>query len=139
MAEFDFSELTELAADIESAPGKLPRYLRKAVEVTARNVKDGARERVSRRKGFSQAAGAINYDVEDVSNGLTTGGVDAEIGYNKHWRAGRLGNLIEFGAPGSTNRLPPGGELQDALHEQRGDFETGIERAVDDALKAAGL
>ncbi len=138
MAEFDFSELDTLAADLDGAASNVGPYARKAVEVSARNVKDGARRRVRGRKHFKQGANAIDYELKGFQGfGATV--LDAEIGYDKDHASGKLGNLIEYGAPGASNQLAPGSELQAALQETREDFVTGIEQAVDDALKASRL
>ncbi len=135
--DVDFGELDRLAADLGSAPQTLPKYLRKALEGTARDVKDDAVKRVGSRKYFKGGASAIDYELSGFSGAAS--GMDAEIGYNKSRRAGRLGNLIEFGAPRSNNSLPPGGELQKALTANREDFERGIVAAVDDALREVNL
>ena len=133
----DFSELMSLAADLEEAPDNLPKYLGKALGVTSKKVKESAAKKVSGRKHFSQAASAIDYELTGYSGAVS--GMSSEIGYNKDKAAGKLGNLVEFGAPNSGNQLSPGGELQAALQENEGDFETGVSAAVDDAMKEAGL
>lgn len=134
----DFSELDLLAADLGKASTGAGPFIRKAVEVTARNVKEGARKSVRARRHFRQAANAIDYELKGAQLfGATV--LDAEIGYNKGTASGRLGNLIEFGAPRSNNSLPPGGELQKALAANRQDFVDGLSKALDDGLKASGL
>lgn len=156
--EFDFSEVMELAADLESAPDNLPKYLRKGLEVTARKVKNAARDKVKGREMMSQAASAIDYELDGYSG--TTSGMSAEIGYRKGFGAGALGNLIEFGAPRArevilvknkggvywlakkgapVKALAPGMELQRSLHENEEDFVAGVERAVEDAMREASL
>lgn len=134
---FDFSALGALAADLESAPDALPKHLGKALGVTSRRVKESAQKRVRGRKHFRQAASAIDYELSWYSGSVS--GMSSEIGYNKDRPAGRLGNLVEYGAPRSGNRLSPGGELQDALHENEDDFQRGVEAAVSDALGEVGL
>lgn len=133
----DFSELDRLAADLASAPNTLPKHLGKALGRTAKRVKDDARKTVGARKYFKGGASAIDYELTGFSGAVS--GMDAEIGYNKGRPAGRLGNLIEFGAPRSNNSLPPGSELQKALAANREDFERGILNAVDDALREVNL
>ena len=136
--EVDFSELLKLRTDIESAPATLPRRMTQAVEVTSRKVKDSARKKVGKRKHFKAAAGAIDYELKNAQMfGSTL--FDSEVGYDKDKPAGKLGNLVEYGAPRSGNQLAPGGELQAALNENADDLEAGIEKAIDDALKAVGL
>lgn len=137
MAEFDFSELDKLAADLESAPDALPKQLAKALGVTSKKVKESAQKKVRGRKHFKQAASAIDYELSGTSGAVSS--MESEIGYNKEHAAGKLGNLIEYGAPNAGNQLSPGGELQAALHENEDDFVTGIENAVADAMEAVGL
>lgn len=133
----DFSELMELAADIDSASTALPKYLAKALGVTSKKVKESAQDRVRGRKHFKQAASAIDYELDGYSG--TSSGMSSEIGYNKGQPAGNLGNLVEFGAPSSGNSLAPGGELQAALTENEGDFVRGVEAAAADAMREANL
>lgn len=133
----DFSELDKLSVDLARAPQTLPKYLRQAIEVSARNVKDDARDAVRGRRHFRQAAAAIDYELVGFSGAAS--GMDAEIGYNKGNSSGRLGNLIEYGAPRSNNSLAPGSELQKALAKNRSDFESGVATAVSDALREVGL
>lgn len=134
----DFSDLNILAQDLENVPSKAGPLIRKAVEVTANKVKSSARERVSGRKELDHAATAIDYELKGFQGfGATV--LDAEIGYNKGKSAGKLGNLVEFGAPNAGNQLAPGGELQAALGQNEADFESGLAKAIDDALRASGL
>lgn len=136
MAESDFSELMQLAADIEAAPKSLPKYLRKALEVTSTKVKNDAQASVRGRKGLGHAAGAIDYELDGSSGAVSV--MSSEIGYTKGG-AGDLGNLIEFGAPNAGNQLAPSHDLGNALLNNESDFVHGVEQAVDDALKASGL
>jgi hypothetical protein len=131
----DLSELNKLAADLGTVAGKAGPKLRSAIEYTSVEVKKGAQQKVGRRKHFKQAAAGIDYEVK---SGLT--GIEAEVGYSKDRSdAAKLGNLVEFGAPGSKNALTPGNELQRSLKENEGDFLTGIEKAAGDALRKRGL
>lgn len=132
--EFDFTDLHKLAADLDAAADAAP-LVKKALHVTSKHVKDGAQEKVSRRRHFRQAARSITFDVTERKSSLTS-----EIGYEKgRGGAAHLGNLIEFGAPGSPNALTPGGELVRTLREQESDFIRGVLAAVDDTLKRRGL
>ncbi|MCW2287036.1 hypothetical protein EDF60_1687 [Leucobacter luti] len=133
----DFSELLSLAADIDEASDKLPKYLGKALGVTSKKVKETAASKVSGRKHFRQAASAIDYELAGYTGAVS--GMSSEIGYNKDKAAGQLGNLAEFGAPNAGNQLAPGGELQAVLTEHEDDFVAGVERAVADAMGEVGL
>lgn len=131
---WDLLGLDKLAADLGAASVEAAPFVRKAVEVTARHVKDDTRKVVAADKFFKGIAHAIDYDINDQ-----LGGVEAEIGYNKDIRAGRLGNIREYGAPGSPNSVAPHNDLTTALTRNQADFVKGIEIAAADGLKARGL
>lgn len=133
----DFSELYQLAADLESAPDSLPKYLRKALDVTSVKVKKDAQASVKGRKGLGHAAAAIDYELSGSSGAVSE--MSAEVGYNKGKGAGALGNLIEFGAPNSGNHLSPSHDLGNALLKNEDDFVRGVAAAVDDAMGGSGL
>jgi hypothetical protein len=135
---FNFDDLDRLAADLESVPKNIGPFLESAIKFTSVRIKRGAARKVGRRRHFKQAAAAIDFDVKHFK-GFGVEIVQSEIGYNKDKDVGQLGNLVEFGAPGSPNALTPGNELVTTLHEEEADFIRGIERAVDDAHKKAGL
>lgn len=136
---FDLSEVLKLAADLGEVPGNAGPLLNSAVQLTAVKVKKAAAKTVgSRRKSWSVAAGSIDYDVKADPGAVST--LTAEVGYNKSKRAGPLGNLIEFGAPGAPNGLlAPHNDLANALHENEADFQKGLEIALKDAERRAGL
>lgn len=129
----DFSELMALAADLGDAAAASP-FVRKAVQVTANKVKQDARDSASGRKDIGHASRAIDYELSESNSG-----VEAEIGYNKDQPAGRLGALVEFGGLHAGNHLAPSHDLGNALLNNENDFEAGLARAVDDALREAGL
>lgn len=140
---FDFSDLEKLAADLGEVPKNAGPNIRSAVQFTATNVKKDAAATVSQRKHFKQAAAGIDYDISGTT-GERLGGITAEVGYNKSRReSAKLGNLVEFGSPGNpaTNapQLSPGNDLANALEKNQGDFQHGLEIALEDAEKKAGL
>ncbi len=130
----EFSELMQLAADLEQGGEAISGNVRKAVQVTSHKIKEDAKASVRGRKGLGHAANAITYDTTE-----SRAGVESEIGYDKGRGAGKLGNLIEYGAPNSGNQLSPSHGLGNALLNDEDDFVHGLERAVDDALKASKL
>lgn len=142
---FDFTELTKLAADLGQVAEKTGPFLRTAFVVTSGKVKDDAIESVktnqpSRRwKGLSQAA--IDYDIKaDLVGGNSV--ITSEIGYNpaRYGKRAKLGNLREFGAPGADGvPLAPHNDLLNALHKNEKDFVKGIADATRDGERAAGL
>lgn len=137
MAESDFSELMSLAADLESAPASLPKYLRKALDVTSIKIKKDAQASVKGRKGLGHAADAIDYELDGSSGAVSE--MSSEIGYNKDKGAGKLGNLIEYGAPNAGNQLAPSHDLGNALLANEADFVEGVARAAADSLGGVGL
>lgn len=132
---FDFSELNKLAADLGKVPEASGKNLRKAIEVTARNVRDTARENATGMAHAPAFPHSITYDIEGSGNRATGSNLTAEIGPDKSRPQGALGNLIEFG----SGNNPPQGIMHGALQENEADFERGVNLAINDALKQAGL
>lgn len=139
----DVSDVTRLAADLGAVQGEIEKPLKSALAFAAQNVKKDAQSAVFADKFFKAAGAAISYDVTVHAQDVT-----AEVGYDKDRPAGELGNLREFGAPDAQAfgnpfapnvPLAPHNDLQNALEREQADFEHGIDVAVDDALKAAGL
>lgn len=147
----DNSELDKLAADLGEVSEDAGRNIPKAVEVTARKIKDDWRDEA---KGMAHAPAfpfSVTYDIgsrvdqsfvqaaSSVISGAFTGGrsttVVAEIGPDKGRPQGALGNLIEFG---SVNN-PPQGLGHGALQRNEADFEKGLSLATRDAERANGL
>lgn len=140
--KFDTSELSKLAADIGKAPSRSGRTLRQAIEVTATKVRNSAREKSSGLEHAPAFPASITYDIGAnhslLRETLGGGGADsivAEIGPDKDRPQGALGNLLEYG---SINN-PPRGIMHGALQENEADFEKGVTKAVDDALKGLRL
>lgn len=126
--DIDSRELDRLAADLGEVADTAGRYVRAAVEVSARRVKDDWR---SRAKGFLFAPAfprSITYDV-DTFQGFGASVLQADIGPDKAGPQGALGNLIEYG---SVNN-PPMGLGHAALQANEADFEHGLSEALLDA------
>src|SRR5690554_1894259 len=107
---FDFSALDRLAADLGKVADASGPFINSAVQFTSKEVTKAAQKRVSGRRHFKQAAQAIDYEIKTFQ-GFGASVIEAEIGYSKDRPAGALGNLVEYGAPGSPNALTPGNEL----------------------------
>lgn len=144
--EFDFSQLNKLAADLGTVPAKSGPFINSAVQVTATKVKKAAQASVKGgSKAWSGLPNTIDYEVKTGGRGailsaLTGAGsnsITAEVGYNKARGGGKLGNIREFGAPGKG--LAPHNDLANALEANQADFQAGLEKAVADGEKAAGL
>lgn len=151
MADIDNSELDKLASDLGQASDAAWKNMQKAIEVTARNVKDTAKKNATGMAHAPAFPHSITYDVGvgydqsigQAAQSVVSGGISsarsstlrAEIGPDKDRPQGALGNLLEFG----SIHNPPQGIMHGALQENEADFERGIDRAVDDALKGLGL
>lgn len=125
----DFSELRELAADLTRVPDAANRNIRKAVEVTARHVRDDWRQgaEVGRGDGYTERyASSIFYDIE-----LGPGEISAEVGPELGRPGGSAGFLEDAG--GDVQAAPQHAG-RDALEANEPDFERGLEIAIFDAL-----
>lgn len=129
MAGDDFSELLRLEADLREVPAEVNRNVKKAVEVTARNVKDDWKQgaEVGFGEGFSNRySSSIFYDME-----YPGGAIEAEIG-PELGRPGASAGFLED-APGGVD-APPQHAGRDALEANEGDFIRGLEIAIADAV-----
>lgn len=140
----DTSQVDQLAADMGRNIGQAAGNIRKAVEVTARNIKDQTRGKLTGT--WKALAPAVQYDIDQF-----VGGTQAVVGYEKSVAAGPLGNIREYGAPGAhrtvvtvrdgkrliiptAGRLarPPHNDLEKALADNQADFVRGLEKALGD-------
>ncbi|WP_298742288.1 hypothetical protein [uncultured Microbacterium sp.] len=135
---FDFDELNVLSADIAEAAESIEPLVEKALGVTSGRIKKASARAVGKRRHFRQAAQAIDYEIKKFS-GFGANVIQSEVGYDKGKPAGELGNLVEYGAPGSPNALAPGSELVTALHAEEEDFVRGLETALDQSMRKGGL
>lgn len=141
----DSSDLSKLSADLRGVPHATGPALRSAMEVTGRNIRDTARENASGLAHAPLFPRSITYDFVGNSHGggalgAFVGGGGAhdlvmEVGPEDDKPQGPLGILLEYG---SINN-PPRGIMHGALQAHEEDFERGIEKAIDDALRSAGL
>lgn len=122
----DFSELMTLAADLGAAPTKAIPNIRKAVEVTARNVKDDW-AKGAKRTGLRGYAASIDYDMKLD----TDGSIGAEIGPNLGRAQGMFG-LVED-APGGVRSAPQHAGRK-AAKANEADFIEGLSKAIGDIL-----
>ena len=120
MVSFDFSEVTKLAADLGAAPAKVRPKVRKALEVTARHVKDDWAGDWAGSVTVPAGASSISYDVEDTS---------AEIGPELKGQ-GPIVGMLEYGTPNTGAR----GFGAAALKKNEGDFVKGILMATEGVL-----
>ncbi|MET0888387.1 MAG: hypothetical protein ABWX92_18275 [Mycetocola sp.] len=123
MPDFDFSELMSLAADLGEVPRETIPNVRKAVEVSARNVKDDWKKG-AKRSGLKRYAASIDYDMQLD----TDGSIGADIGPN----LGRTGGSFGFveDAPGGVLSAPQHAGRAAAKNVEA-DFIDGILKATE--------
>jgi hypothetical protein len=126
-------DLNSLARDLGEVPKATAPFVRKAVEISARNIKDLIRDEYSGARALPGASRSISYDLQG-STGARLGGISAEIGPELGGQGSIVG-LVDEGAP----RTPGRKRIPKALNDEAPGFEQGIQRAIDDGLKAAGL
>ncbi|WP_413354029.1 hypothetical protein [Microbacterium sp. 1P06AB] len=129
----DFHELYELAADLTSAPPEANRNIQKALEVTARGIKDDWRQGAGVNSGEKNVANAYSNSI-DYDMALTSTSIEAQIGPNLDRRGGSAGFLED--APGGVASAPQHAG-RDALDANEEDFVRGAEIAIFDALTKA--
>ena len=128
--EVDSSELTTLAADLTAVGAKIRPYVRKALEVTARHIRDDWREGADISTGAAIVGPYERSIFYDMKSGPTE--IEAEIGPELHRPGGTAGFLEEGGA---GVLVPPIHAGRDALEKNEQDFITGLEQAAIDALE----
>lgn len=127
--DFDFSELNQLSADLGEAPVKMIPLVRKAVEITARNIKDDWQEGAAKSSGQHARLfpKSIDYDM-----GLEVdGAITAEIGPNRGRVQGSLGILED--APGGVMSRPQNAGRKAAKKNEQ-DFMDGLAKAAEEAI-----
>jgi hypothetical protein len=129
---FDYSDISKLAADLGEAPAKVRGNVRKALEVTARHVRDDWRAPLEQSETIPRGAFTVSYDIS--SDNSRTADITAEIGptvrgKGSHWVGGLIGAL-EYGTP----TTPPTGYGHAALQKNQDDFEKGLRIAAGDIL-----
>lgn len=126
-------DLNALARDLGDIPKATAPFVRKAVEISARNIKDLIKNEYSGARALPGASRSISYDLKG-STGARLGGISAEIGPSLGGQGSIVG-LVDEGAP----RTPGRKRLPKALNQESPGFEQGIQKAIDDGLRAAGL
>jgi hypothetical protein len=133
----DFSEIETLASSLGRVPVATTPYLVAALEVAAGKIKDSWRQKLAGSEYFPALPYAVSYDIGSAHRMFGLGGSNlmAEIGFDKSRTQGPLGTISEFGTP----RTPGRGYGLAALQENQADFEHGVDRAIEDGLREAGL
>ncbi|WP_152970146.1 hypothetical protein [Frigoribacterium sp. RIT-PI-h] len=129
----DFSALDKLAADLGKVPKDAGENVRKATEVSARKVKDQWKSKLVGARSLGQANRAISYDLKG-GRAIRGSQIEAEIGADLGGQ-GSLVGIVEYGSP----TLSPRGYGLKALEDTSEDFQRGLEKAIADAERKAGL
>ena len=95
--DFDFSEVFDLAADLDRVPDELREQSAKVTKRALQNVKDETRATVSGHPTWKRIAHTVNYDM--AGNARFSEG---EVGYDDEGQ-GELAGIYEFG---SARRAP---------------------------------
>ena len=118
-------DFDKLARDLTAVGPVVNRNAKKALEVTARHVKDDWQEG-AQATGLEGYARSVDYDIR-----FPGGAIEAEIGPNLGKRQGMFG-LVED-ATGDV-RSAPQHAGRDALEANEDDFERGLDIAIADAF-----
>lgn len=127
---FDFSEINKLAADLGQVPDNAGPFLRQAITGTSMGVKKAWQAPLKGSASLPGLAAAVTFDIK--SDGKS---IESEIGFDLSRGQGPLGGISEYGSPTIAGR----GYGLKALEENQPDFIKGIEAALADALRKAGL
>jgi len=128
--QINTAELDKLGADIGRVAASGTKFFEQAIKGTALGVKKAWQERLKGSDWVPSGPYAITFDVE-----VTRAGIEAEIGPELGRRQASIVGILETGTPTTGAR---GFGLR-ALQANVEDFERGIDRALDDALRASGL
>lgn len=128
------AELRQLARQLDQVPPNAGPFIKKAVEITARNVKDDFRDNLAKAAGnrLRGVAPAVDYETSSGGRGV----YEAEIGPRLGFAQGSFAGWFEDGAVDGVPGMKPG---ERAMKANEADFDKGLEIALADALKAAGL
>jgi hypothetical protein len=125
----DFSDINRMAAQLSEVAVNAGPYVRSAVEVTSRKVKDDAAAAVKAgSKSWKALPRTIDYEVSTF-RGFGSTVIQADIGYRKDRAAGNLGNIREYGSAHAA----PHSDLQVAAQKNQADFIDGLSMALADA------
>lgn len=122
----DFSEVFRLEADLRSAPERAVRNVKKAVEVTARYMKDDWGQEAA-RTGLVPYGASIDYDMKYPGDAI-----EAEIGPNLGRAQGALGLVEDAGGDVAS---APQHARRSAIAANEADFDRGLLIALTDATE----
>lgn len=123
VAQFDFSEITKLTADLTELVLETPKKVVAAGNHSAFGVKRDWRSKIQGTQDLPVAFLTIDYDMKVTSNEFVW-----EIGSRTGRKQATFVTVLEFGAPG--NNLAPRGFGAAALDENSDDFAKGMDIAT---------
>lgn len=145
-ATFDFSQITQLSADLGVAPADAGEKIYKAVTVTSAKIKKTWQQKLSGTPEVPFGPLTITYDVgtnasifREAKTGLHAGAneIVSEIGAEDGRKQAPIVAVLEYGSPAPYpvgRNLPPHGYGAAALQENQDDFENGLLLAIGDPL-----
>lgn len=147
MTDFDFSQITKLAADLGTLSGPaVVEAATKAVDQTAGRVQDAWNGKLYREGNAKLTGRSISYDVgiarqfhlfqTDAVSGADAATIVAEIGPKRG--SGKQAGIVRLLENGSAHNVPHGYGAG-ALQEHEADYEAALGVAVLAAEKGAGL
>lgn len=125
MADDDFSEVYELAADLSDVPADANKRFVQALKFTSMEIKQDWSQGAE-SSGLGNYSKSIDFDIK-----FPGGAIESEIGPNLGKRQGRFGFVED--ANGGV-RSAPQHAGRDALEANEPDFYRGLEIAATDAL-----
>lgn len=131
----DFSELTELAEQIASAPAEAEPFIKKALEYTSFNLRDDWRQGAAVSGSYARSyPAAISYDLHGFTG---FGGAEfySEIGPVLRRTPGAGAGFLEEGGGGVDGPAHHAG--REALEANEDDFYEGLAVALFDGTKKA--
>lgn len=127
-------DLDRLVRDLGEFPRHAGRFVESALKGTAHNVKESWRDLAKGPSGGHARAYPFAVDYEITKSAFPS--FEAEVGPDLGKGQGALGILEE--ANGGVTAAPQNVRPR-AIQANEADFERGMDRATDDALRRAGL
>ena len=122
----DASELRGFAAELGRIEPKVEKKVDAVLRKAALNVKNTMRDDFKASRHFRQVGPTISYDIEK-----TDGGIEAEIGPNKHYRSARIANIAYFGGSRGGGGTV---DVDNGLRQEAPNFVEHIRRVMGDVL-----
>lgn len=134
--EFDFTDLTRLAAQLGEVPDNAGENIRKAITVTSINVKKSWQSKIASSGSAPGGAASIGFDIG--ANARLLGRGSNEITSVIGAAIGGAGSLVFINEYGALSTAPKGSGAA-SLAENQADFVEGLSKALEDAERESGL